>query len=137
MSKPSWMGSDIYMGNVIGLYAIILDEAQNTTVAQMKMFLNRMGAASKVIVTGDLSQIDLPGQQNSGLANASHVLRGVEGIEFCRLSRDDIVRHVVVQRIVHAYGSWEEAIRQRDAAERRGDGRDESGGRDRGGKRRS
>lgn len=124
-------------GRTLNNAVIILDEAQNTTVAQMKMFLTRMGAESKVIVTGDLSQIDLPGQQTSGLANASHVLRGVEGIEFCRLGRDDIVRHVVVQRIVHAYGSWEEALRQRDAAERRGDAREEASGRERGGKRRS
>lgn len=124
-------------GRTLNHAVIILDEAQNTTVAQMKMFLTRMGAASKIVVTGDLSQVDLPGRQTSGLANASHVLRGVDGIEFCRLGRDDIVRHPVVQRIVHAYGSWEEAIRQRDAAERKGEAPGHEAARERGGKRRS
>ncbi|MEZ6195801.1 MAG: PhoH family protein [Planctomycetota bacterium] len=105
-------------GRTLDHSVIILDEAQNTTVAQMKMFLTRMGTESKIVVTGDLSQVDLPGRQESGLANAVRVLRGVEDIEFCNFHKDDIVRHEVVQRIVRAYGSWEERIRQREAADR-------------------
>ena len=82
---------------------IILDEAQNTTPGQMKMFLTRMGQRSRVVVTGDDSQIDLPPQQRSGLVDAEDLLRNVPDIGFVRLDRKDIVRHPLVQKIVAAY----------------------------------
>lgn len=86
---------------------IILDEAQNTTPAQMKMFLTRIGFGSKVIVTGDASQKDLPNNVQSGLDVASKVLRKVEGISFCELTSKDVVRHPLVQKIVQAYDAYE------------------------------
>ena len=82
---------------------IILDEAQNTTPEQMKMFLTRMGVGSKVVVTGDVTQIDLPDKVRSGLMDALHVLRDVEGIAQVRLTEKDVVRHRLVQQIVKAY----------------------------------
>lgn len=82
---------------------IILDEAQNTTPEQMKMFLTRMGFSSKIVVTGDVTQIDLPSNKRSGLRDAEIVLKGVEGIEFMYLSEKDVVRHPLVQQIVKAY----------------------------------
>ncbi len=82
---------------------IILDEAQNTTPEQMKMFLTRMGFSSKIVVTGDITQIDLPRDKKSGLRDAERVLKGVEGIEFMHLTDSDVVRHPLVQRIVKAY----------------------------------
>ena len=82
---------------------IILDEAQNATKEQMKMFLTRMGFGSKVIVTGDITQIDLPRGRKSGLVDAMRILSGVEGISFCRLTDTDVVRHPLVRRIVNAY----------------------------------
>lgn len=82
---------------------IILDEGQNTTAAQMKMFLTRMGRSSKIVVTGDVTQIDLPRGDRSGLRDAWDRLNGVPGIAFCELGRGDIVRHALVQRIVEAY----------------------------------
>ena len=82
---------------------IVLDEAQNTTQAQMKMFLTRIGFHSKVVVTGDLTQIDLPQGQKSGLKQAVNILRDVEDIGICRLNNQDVVRHPLVQRIVEAY----------------------------------
>jgi phosphate starvation-inducible PhoH-like protein len=82
---------------------IILDEAQNTTPGQMKMFLTRMGRASKVIVTGDVTQVDLPPNQRSGLIDAERLLCNVSGIGVVRLERKDIVRHPLVQKIVNAY----------------------------------
>lgn len=86
---------------------IILDEAQNTTSAQMKMFLTRIGFGSKVIVTGDLTQKDLPFDQRSGLEVAVEVLSKVEDIAFCRLTSKDVVRHPLVQKIVQAYDAYE------------------------------
>ena len=86
---------------------IILDEAQNTTSAQMKMFLTRIGFGSKVIVTGDLTQKDLPFDQRSGLEVAVEVLSKVEDIAFCRLTSRDVVRHPLVQKIVQAYDAYE------------------------------
>ncbi len=86
---------------------IILDEAQNTTPAQMKMFLTRIGFGSKVVITGDLSQKDLPFQTQSGLEQASAVLRQVEDIGFSYLTNKDVVRHPLVQKIVHAYEKYE------------------------------
>ncbi len=82
---------------------IILDEAQNTTPEQMKMFLTRMGANSKVVVTGDVTQIDLPDKSRSGLVDALRVLRGIQGIAQVQLSEKDVVRHRLVQQIVKAY----------------------------------
>ena len=82
---------------------IILDEAQNCTIEQMKMFLTRFGEGSRVVVTGDVTQIDLPQDRKSGLVHAMHVLEGVEGISMIRLSARDVVRHEMVQRIVRAY----------------------------------
>ena len=84
---------------------IIMDEAQNTTVEQMKMFLTRLGNNSKAVITGDLTQIDLPNPRRSGLIDAISVLDGVEGIEFCHFEEVDVVRHALVQRIVRAYES--------------------------------
>jgi len=95
---------------------IILDEAQNTTPAQMKMFLTRIGFGSKVIITGDLTQKDLPSTVQSGLDVALKVLKKVEGISFCQLTSKDVVRHPLVQKIVQAYDDYEakQAARQKD-----------------------
>ncbi len=82
---------------------IILDEAQNTTQEQMKMFLTRMGYASRCVITGDITQIDLPGGKTSGLKEAIRILGDIEGIEFCYFSEKDVVRHPLVQKIVKAY----------------------------------
>ena len=82
---------------------IILDEAQNTSREQMKMFFTRLGFGSKIVITGDITQIDLPGDKVSGLKEAMRVLRGVEDIAVCRLTESDVVRHVIVQRIIQAY----------------------------------
>jgi len=82
---------------------IILDEAQNTSREQMKMFLTRMGFGSKMVITGDITQIDLPGDKPSGLKEAMRVLDGIEDIAICRLTAADVVRHVLVQRIIAAY----------------------------------
>jgi phosphate starvation-inducible PhoH-like protein len=84
---------------------IIMDEAQNTTIEQMKMFLTRMGANSKSVITGDITQIDLPNPRKSGLLDAINILDGVEGIQFCHFEDCDVVRHALVQRIVRAYES--------------------------------
>ena len=88
---------------------IILDEAQNTSCEQMKMFLTRMGFGSKMVITGDASQIDLPADKMSGLKQAVRVLKGVEGIGICELNDQDVVRHVMVQRIIRAYQDYEDA----------------------------
>ena len=85
---------------------IILDEAQNTSREQMKMFLTRMGFGSKVVITGDVTQIDLPADKTSGLKEAMRVLRGVEDIAICQLTDQDVVRHVIVQRIIKAYDDY-------------------------------
>ena len=82
---------------------IILDEAQNTTSEQMKMFVTRMGFNSKAVITGDVTQIDLPNARRSGLVEANEVLKGVEGISFNYFGEEDVVRHHLVQRIIHAY----------------------------------
>jgi len=88
---------------------IILDEAQNTSREQMKMFLTRMGFGSKMVITGDVTQIDLPSDKPSGLKEAMRVLEGVEDIRICRLTADDVVRHVLVQRIIEAYEKHDKA----------------------------
>lgn len=85
---------------------IILDEAQNCTIEQMKMFLTRFGEGSRVVVTGDITQIDLPQEKKSGLVHAMHVLSDVEGVAMIRLSARDVVRHEMVQRIVRAYEQY-------------------------------
>ncbi|QHS52131.1 PhoH family protein [Edaphobacter sp. 12200R-103] len=88
---------------------VIMDEAQNTTTEQMKMFVTRLGNNSKAVITGDLSQTDLPNPKRSGLLEALHVLDGVEGIRFCHFEDVDVVRHHLVQRIVRAYDSYNRA----------------------------
>ncbi len=90
-------------GRTLNTAFVILDEAQNTTPEQMKMFLTRIGFGSKAVVTGDVSQIDLPASQLSGLIDAERVLRSVDGIAMCRLTSIDVVRHPLVARIVDAY----------------------------------
>ena len=82
---------------------IILDEAQNTTSQQMKMFLTRIGYGSKAVVTGDITQVDLPRGKKSGLVIASKILKGIKGIEFMAFQKEDVVRHPLVQRIIEAY----------------------------------
>ena len=94
---------------------IILDEAQNTTPAQMKMFLTRIGFGSKVVVTGDLSQKDLPFSTESGLEQAASVLKNVDEIGFCYLTNKDVVRHPLVQKIVHAYEKFEAREKYRES----------------------
>ena len=104
---------------------IIMDEAQNTTIEQMKMFLTRMGNNSKAVITGDITQIDLPNPRKSGLLDAINILDGVEGIHFCHFEDGDVVRHALVQRIVRAYESRQAAA----AGTAAGDGRvDRCGG---------
>lgn len=94
-------------GRTLNNAFIVLDEAQNTTPQQMKMFLTRLGFNSKAIITGDLTQIDLPGDKKSGLHEAAKILKDVEGIGFSYLERGDVVRHPLVQRIVDAYEIFE------------------------------
>lgn len=90
-------------GRTLNDAVVILDEAQNTTTQQIKMFLTRMGVNTKMIITGDISQIDLPNHTRSGLVDALEVLKDVKGIGFARMSKEDIVRHKLVPRIVEAY----------------------------------
>ncbi|MCC6322616.1 MAG: PhoH family protein [Phycisphaerales bacterium] len=108
-------------GRTLNRAVILLDEAQNTTRGQMQMFLTRMGHGSKMIVTGDTTQIDLPDASESGLIDAVRRLRRVPGVGFCTMDRQDIVRHRLVQRIVEAYGDKtpkaEEAAQTREVAE--------------------
>jgi phosphate starvation-inducible PhoH-like protein len=82
---------------------IVLDEAQNTTPEQMQMFLTRLGFGSKVVVTGDVTQVDLPREQASGLIQVRGILEDIDGISFVEFGNDDVVRHKLVQRIVEAY----------------------------------
>ena len=95
-------------GRTLNNAFVIVDEAQNTTPAQMKMLLTRIGFRSKMVVTGDLTQTDLPHHQTSGLMMAERILRSVDGIAFCNLSKADVVRHQLVQRIVEAYETFEQ-----------------------------
>ena len=94
-------------GRTLNNAFVILDEAQNTTPSQMKMLLTRLGFRSRMVVTGDLTQTDLPQYQSSGLAVAQTILQSVEGVAFCHLSKADVVRHPLVQRIVAAYEQHE------------------------------
>ena len=95
-------------GRTLNDAVVILDEAQNTTTQQIKMFLTRMGMNTKMIVTGDMTQIDLPASQTSGLVKAIKILKGEKGISFIELNKKDIVRHKLVTRIVEAYEKFEE-----------------------------
>ena len=101
-------------GRTLNDAIVILDEAQNTTPQQIKMFLTRMGTNTKMIITGDLTQIDLPQHQNSGLLHAQKILDGVPGIGFVTLGKKDIVRHRLVTRIVEAYEKHEQAMREKE-----------------------
>jgi phosphate starvation-inducible PhoH-like protein len=94
-------------GRTLDNAIIILDEAQNTTPEQMKMFLTRMGNNSRMIINGDLTQIDLENKKRSGLVNIEQILKGVEGIQFTRFTGEDIVRHTLVQKILQAYDRHE------------------------------
>ena len=94
-------------GRTLNDAVVILDEAQNTTSAQIKMFLTRMGMNTKMIVTGDMTQIDLPHSQTSGLIQAMKILKGVKGISFVELNKKDIVRHKLVTKIVEAYEKFD------------------------------
>ncbi|APT85193.1 phosphate starvation protein PhoH [Corynebacterium aquilae DSM 44791] len=97
---------------------VILDEAQNTTPAQMKMFLTRLGFGSKMVVTGDITQVDLPGGQKSGLRVVRDILKGVRGISFQELTSEDVVRHQLVGAIVNAYDAWDDAQESLAAAKK-------------------
>lgn len=108
---------------------IILDEAQNTTCEQMKMFLTRLGFNSKAVITGDITQIDLPLQERSGLKEAMKVLLGIDNIKICMLTYKDVVRHELVQRIIRAYENLEKsrAARAAEMEKRRGSSRNSGG----------
>ncbi|WP_069649728.1 PhoH family protein [Caloranaerobacter ferrireducens] len=100
-------------GRTLDSSFIILDEAQNTTPEQMKMFLTRLGFGSKAIITGDITQIDLPNGKPSGLKQVSQILEGIKGIEFIYLGKQDVVRHQLVQRIIEAYDKFENRKKQK------------------------
>ena len=91
---------------------VILDEAQNATEGQLKMFLTRMGKNAKFFITGDVTQIDLPRNQNSGLIQASKILNNIKGIDFVYLDNRDVVRHHLVTRIIESYDQWEQEKEQ-------------------------
>jgi len=100
---------------------IILDEAQNTTKEQMKMFLTRIGFGSKAVITGDVTQIDLPKKRESGLVEAMTVLKGIDGIAFVEFSKEDVVRHPIVQKIIQAYERFEEQKEKNATSEVKGE----------------
>lgn len=104
-------------GRTLSDAVVILDEAQNTTSAQLRMFLTRMGWNTKMIITGDMTQIDLPNDTRSGLREARRILNGVEGISFIELNKKDIVRHKLVTRIVNAYEAYDKEKAQNKAEE--------------------
>lgn len=99
---------------------IILDEAQNTTCEQMKMFLTRLGFGSKIVITGDITQIDLPRDKTSGLKDAIRVLDGVEDIAICQLTSADVVRHALVQKIINAYEKAAKPVERKPVAQLHG-----------------
>lgn len=101
-------------GRTLNDAVVILDEAQNTTTQQIKMFLTRMGQNTKMIITGDMTQIDLPRTVRSGLIEAMHVLKGVKGISFVEMNEKDIVRHKLVTRIVRAYDEYDKKKKEQD-----------------------
>ena len=100
-------------GRTLSDAIVILDEAQNTTTQQIRMFLTRMGMNTKMIITGDMTQIDLPRDQRSGLKEALHILDGVEGISVVHLGQKDIVRHKLVTRIVNAYDKYDKETKEK------------------------
>ena len=106
-------------GRTLNHAFVILDEAQNTTRQQMKMFLTRLGHSAKAVITGDVTQVDLPLNQQSGLLHATRILRGVRGVEVVSFTAKDVVRHPLVERIIRAYDKEEEergtsrAVRER------------------------
>ena len=104
-------------GRTLNDAIVILDEAQYTTPQQIKMFLTRMGINTKMVVTGDMTQIDLPHSQTSGLIQAMKILKGVKGISFVELNKKDIVRHKLVTRIVEAYEAYEENLKKTNQTE--------------------
>lgn len=106
-------------GRTLNDAVVILDEAQNTTTQQIKMFLTRMGMNTKMVVTGDMTQIDLPYSQPSGLIQAMRILKGVKGISFVELNKKDIVRHKLVTRIVDAYEKFEEKNKEEKKEEKK------------------
>jgi phosphate starvation-inducible PhoH-like protein len=95
---------------------IIMDEAQNSTVEQMKMFLTRLGFNSRVVVTGDITQVDLPAEKPSGLIQVQSFLKKLSGITFVYLDESDVVRHWLVQKIVSAYEEWESRKKPKNEA---------------------
>ena len=99
---------------------IILDEAQNTVPEQMKMFLTRMGVNSKIVVTGDITQIDLKEKSQSGLVQATEVLKNAPGVSFAHFTKEDVVRHPLVKHIIHAYENWDKARAKKGCACRSG-----------------
>lgn len=107
-------------GRTLDSSYVILDEAQNTTNEQMKMFLTRLGYGSKAIITGDITQIDLPKGKQSGLKTVMNILKDVKGIEIVRLNRNDIVRHPLVQRIIDAYERFESKNKKDDREKLKG-----------------
>ncbi|SHV17400.1 PhoH-like protein [Mycobacteroides abscessus subsp. abscessus] len=109
-------------GRTINDAFIILDEAQNTTAEQMKMFLTRLGFGSKIVVTGDITQVDLPGNARSGLRAAMDILGNIEGIHFSELTSADVVRHRLVSEIVDAYARFEDSDLTGNRAQRRASG---------------
>ncbi len=119
-------------GRTLNNAFVLLDEAQNTTPSQIKMFLTRMGPSAKVMVNGDRSQIDLPTRQKSGLMQALDILRDVQGIGFVEMTADDVVRHRLVKDIVKAYDKFDVTEQRREAEfkQRRREGNDRSNGRD-------
>jgi phosphate starvation-inducible PhoH-like protein len=102
-------------GRTLNNAFIVLDEAQNTTPEQMKMFLTRIGFGSKAVVTGDVTQVDLPGATRSGLKVVREILTGIDGIAFAELTGRDVVRHRIVQEIVTAYERWGAEHEQADS----------------------
>lgn len=105
-------------GRTLSDAIIILDEAQNTSIPQIKMFLTRLGTNAKMIVTGDMTQIDLPASQQSGLRHALHILQDIKGVGYIEFQKSDIVRHKLVQRIVEAYDKDDERGRKEVAKKR-------------------
>ena len=101
-------------GRTLNDAIVILDEAQNTTPQQIKMFLTRMGNNTKMVITGDMTQVDLPQNQKSGLMQAIHILKDIKGISFIELNKKDIVRHKLVTRIVEAYESYEKKEKEKE-----------------------
>jgi phosphate starvation-inducible PhoH-like protein len=100
-------------GRTLDKAFVILDEAQNTTIMQMKMFLTRMGMTAKFVITGDMSQVDLPGKQRSGLAYATSILRDVEGIGIIEMGHSDIIRHKLIAKIITAFETQEQIDKQK------------------------